>query len=61
MRVIAFFTGLLPVSCHYTVTSPRLWGHTSSAAFELWLGLWVFGIIFLCMCWATAFTAKDKP
>jgi hypothetical protein len=60
MRVIAFLAGLLPVSCHYIVTAPRLWAHDSSAAFEMWVALWIFGIVFLCFCWAEAFKRR-KP
>jgi hypothetical protein len=60
MRVTAFITGLLPVSCHYAVTAPRLWAHNSSAAFNAWLALWVFGILFLCMCWVETFK-RSKP
>jgi hypothetical protein len=60
MRVFAFAIGLIPASCHYTVTGPRLWRHTSSAAFDAWVGLWIFAIIFLALCWAEAFKRK-KP
>lgn len=60
MRVVAFLTGLIPVSCHYAVTAPRLWAHNSSAAFDMWMGLWIFGVIFLAMCWWAAFTEKSK-
>jgi hypothetical protein len=55
MRVVAFLTGLLPVSCHYTVTAPLLWAHNISAAFDAWLALWVFCVMFLGFCCAYAF------
>jgi hypothetical protein len=59
MRVVAFLTGLVPISCHYTVTAPRLWTHNSSAAFNVWVFGWIFGIIFLLVCWAHTFTRSN--
>jgi hypothetical protein len=55
MRIAAFITGLVPIGCHSLVTSPRLWAHNSSAAFNAWLALWFFGLIFLALCWIEAF------
>lgn len=59
MRIIAFFTGLVPVSCHVTVTGPLLWAHNSSTAFEVWVGFWICGLIFLACCWYAAWTGKS--
>ena len=49
-RAYMTLIGLVPIGCHYNVTAPRLWQHNSSAAFDIWLGLYVFGVIFLAMC-----------
>lgn len=47
-RVIILFLGLVPVSCHYEVTAPLLWGHGSSYAFEAWLIGWIASIAIAC-------------
>lgn len=59
MRAFAFFIGLLPGACHYSVTAPRLWAHNSSAAFDVWVFGWIFGLLFLVFCWYHAFTGKN--
>jgi heme/copper-type cytochrome/quinol oxidase subunit 2 len=39
-----FLLALLPGACHYNLTSPALWAHNSSAAFDVWVLLWA-GVI----------------
>jgi hypothetical protein len=34
----------LPGACHYKFTGPALWAHNSSAAFDVWVGIWIICI-----------------
>lgn len=60
--VLVLFT-LLPAACHYTVSGPLLWKHTSSSAFNLWLGLWIISIFSIVAGLIVAFdrSKKDRP
>lgn len=40
LKLMLFVLALLPSACHYEFTSPALWAHNSSAAFNAWLFLW---------------------
>lgn len=43
-KAVLFLVALVPAWFHYEVTSPRLWSHNSSAAFDAWLFLWFIAI-----------------
>ena len=45
---------LLPVTCHYKFTAPLLWAHSSSQAFNTWVGLWIIVIGFVVWSFAQA-------
>ena len=47
-RTIILFFGLAPASCHYKITGPALWNHSSSYAFEAWLVMWIISIGIAC-------------
>lgn len=40
-RAALVLAALAVTACHAKVTSPALWGHQSSAAFDMCIGLWV--------------------
>lgn len=44
LRWLWLAVALFPAACHYTITSPLLWSHNSSAAFAAWVTFWVFCI-----------------
>ena len=44
-RTSIFLLALLPGACHYTFTSPALYSHNSSSAFDLWLFMWALVIV----------------
>jgi hypothetical protein len=44
-KIVLVLFSLLPAACHYHVSGPLLWKHTSSSAFDLWLGLWIFSVL----------------
>ncbi len=47
-RLAVVSLSLLPSACHYFITGPALWSHNSSAAFEMWLLLWLICIVSVC-------------
>jgi len=59
LRFALLTLSLLPGACHFTVTGPLLWQHSSSAAFDTWVGLWVFAVALPLIVWAN--TAALTP
>lgn len=43
-KIFIVILSLLPGACHYMYTSPLLWKHTSSAAFDVWIAFWIIDI-----------------
>jgi hypothetical protein len=57
IRALLILLPILTTSCHYAVTSPRLWAHSSSAAFDAWMFLWVVNIG--AIVWAVIIVFQD--
>lgn len=59
-KIVLVLFSLLPAACHYHVSGPLLWKHTSSSAFDLWLGLWIFSVLIIVAGLAVAFERPRK-
>ena len=59
-KIVLVLVSLLPATCHYHVSGPLLWKHTSSSAFDLWIGLWILSILSIIAGFTVAFERSKK-
>lgn len=57
IRGFLMLLSFVPIVTHCAWSGPALWSHNSSAAFEMWLLIWVLAIA--CPIWAWCVLSRD--